>query len=519
MPFLGAKPCAFLFDADLPEFAGNYGDPIKRAFFEAMLEADPKGLASFRLKLGDLLIYSLSQRVAEVGVAPRKRGVSHYQKLVVDTERASAVIFELLDGATESWFSFDEETEVLQLATGNTYVLFVSRLAEWLRDRIDQRLRASPSYLGGFEVDLSNPLNRELFSRLLLYRHYYANRSLAFTSDLGTIADDRFELNAPGGWWCGLPFVEVFWHDEKLPPREEPEDFPDASGSPAGHRAAALLNRLQAPSHVERVARALFEGNLLQTASSGELVTFSTNVLEFQQAEIPPRKLTEYFLNEEHPRGRHKARLFRELLGITARDWRYLAAQIMDGIEQGQIDKVRVTEHGVQYRVDMPVWGVNGAVRQIRTGWLSLSGKPPRLVTALIPDDALVGDLPLPPASPLPRRGEPGTELWRAVYEEAHASGVAAASRTVPKAIIIDGRRVEREGQVGFAWIIIPDGRRAFGRWLRAEKLGHLERGKGTVVFAHNDSQSVERAAAYAHAFSRVLWRHGIESTVAVELD
>lgn len=44
-------------------------------------------------------------------------------------------------------------------------------------------------------------------------------------------------------------------------------------------------------------------------------------------ATVEATKLAGYALNPEHPKGQHKARLFRDVLAITAEDAEYLAAQ------------------------------------------------------------------------------------------------------------------------------------------------------------------------------------------------
>ena len=51
---------------------------------------------------------------------------------------------------------------------------------------------------------------------------------------------------------------------------------------------------------------------------------------EADHAEIDLRKLREYCLNPAHPRGRHKARVFRAALGIGQDDAPWLRQTILD---------------------------------------------------------------------------------------------------------------------------------------------------------------------------------------------
>jgi hypothetical protein len=54
-----------------------------------------------------------------------------------------------------------------------------------------------------------------------------------------------------------------------------------------------------------------------------------------ERATIPTDKLVRYALDPEHPRGRHKARVFASALGIR---------------KQGSCDRPRVTPLGIAYR-------------------------------------------------------------------------------------------------------------------------------------------------------------------------
>jgi hypothetical protein len=51
-----------------------------------------------------------------------------------------------------------------------------------------------------------------------------------------------------------------------------------------------------------------------------------------ERAILDLSKLKDYCLNPGHPRGRHKARLFRKSLGLTRDDGQWLRRVIMDAI-------------------------------------------------------------------------------------------------------------------------------------------------------------------------------------------
>ena len=55
-------------------------------------------------------------------------------------------------------------------------------------------------------------------------------------------------------------------------------------------------------------------------------------LLNARGAIIELAKIRDYCLSPDHPRGRHKARVFREALGLTVDDAEWLRHKIMDGI-------------------------------------------------------------------------------------------------------------------------------------------------------------------------------------------
>ena len=102
------------------------------------------------------------------------------------------------------------------------------------------------------------------------------------------------------------------------------------------------------------------------------------------QAIIDPRKLTDYVLSSEHDDGKHKAVLFRELLGITADR----VDLLIDGLRQAAIDADvqpgRLDRYGQRYVVDFDLLGPAGRAL-VRAVWIVPSGQTlPRLVTCYI---------------------------------------------------------------------------------------------------------------------------------------
>ncbi len=84
-------------------------------------------------------------------------------------------------------------------------------------------------------------------------------------------------------------------------------------------------------------------------------------------AEIPMQKLIGYCLNPEHSGGKHKARVFLSVLGITAENADVLKQLIQTAAIGGEVVQQDSTPFGNQFKVD---WTVpNTEAIQLRTIW------------------------------------------------------------------------------------------------------------------------------------------------------
>ncbi len=74
----------------------------------------------------------------------------------------------------------------------------------------------------------------------------------------------------------------------------------------------------------------------------------------FNSIELQIEKLRDYCLSETHPRGRHKARVFRSRLGLVAADAELLRQTLLDAALNRQVD-LRPTDaddYGQRYVLD-----------------------------------------------------------------------------------------------------------------------------------------------------------------------
>lgn len=103
-----------------------------------------------------------------------------------------------------------------------------------------------------------------------------------------------------------------------------------------------------------------------------------------EQAILDIRKIEEYCLNSEHPRGRHKARLFRELIGLSGADSAWLRLTLLAAVRTADAVQLDGDRFGNRWRVDVLV-SRHGRSAVIRTVWIVRIGEElPRFVTCWV---------------------------------------------------------------------------------------------------------------------------------------
>lgn len=500
---------AFIFDADHVSFAksgvDDYGTPCEDAFLQALAASDEARECCSQVRRGDVLARNLALRLkrfvrVEEARQKERSALSESRHYGVDPRALAVVVGDLADSLNSLWCSVDLAELPHRLTATNVYCLAVFPMRLSLVKRIDERLRSYQPYVGAVELDAGNPIHVRLFSHLLECI-YFSGRKMCVSR-----------------WWTGegvhefgsdptrcFDLVELPYDDfqRTAPP------FPTVNTlSDRGAASARRLAEVTRASHFEKVANEL--AHAARGRSDQRAVDVRVVLPDDQQLDVPVTKLLGYSLNADHPSGRHKARLFSELLGIDAKHWRYLAYQLVDGLAQAQLDRTRVTDHGVQYGALIQVAGLNRKTCTVETAWIIRESGPAQLVTAF---PAVRAKQQKGVAASLPWVPEEASERWLAIYTAACERATQAAEACVPTPMQIDGFGIELEGLCGGASVRL-DGRGAFARWLTSQGYAYKRYGRGVSVPAHVKSQSADRAEAYAKAFSRVLWLNGIDGAV-----
>lgn len=509
------KPTLFLFDSDHPRSGSAYGHKFDSAFLRALKSIDQANATRSLVLRGDLLLDSLCYKPSRVAsqdwTKPKRTGQptrSSSIELSADLDLFKVLIGDLTDAFGIQWHTLDlvklPET-LMQLHT--LYCVFLPTLPLPYHSAVDERLRRHPYYIGAVNPDLTNPLQRELFV-VSLRRDAFIDRGVVYIA-------------------CGIEEVSAaYFHGADdyssqgivaLSPEEFTKQSPSIcfSGELTA-RAMVTLTRLQNRKGLnihERLANELFS---LETSRKGQAL-YDWDLKQLPNApdevDVHARKVTDYLLNQMHDEGWSKAKFFEKEMGITRDDWRFLHGQLIDALAAASFDDIRLDEYGIRFSAVLPIRGRNRDTAMVNTAWIIRPKERASLVTAFPGAKGIAPDIGA--ASPAVVSPDlEGTERWQAIFELATKAGRLAEAQCVPTPMKISGGELIMDGECGGAYVRVSDARRGFARWLKTQKHGSRDFRGGVSVYAETNSQSADRAAAYAEAFARVLRRNGIECSV-----
>lgn len=103
-----------------------------------------------------------------------------------------------------------------------------------------------------------------------------------------------------------------------------------------------------------------------------------------ERAVVDIVKLRDYCLSATHPRGRHKARKFGALLGMTVADAADLRAAVLEAVSHADAMETDSDEFGRRFVVDFAL-SYHGRTARIRTAWIVRRGEDfPRLTSCYV---------------------------------------------------------------------------------------------------------------------------------------
>jgi len=103
-----------------------------------------------------------------------------------------------------------------------------------------------------------------------------------------------------------------------------------------------------------------------------------------ERALVDVEKLRDYCLSQTHPRGRHKARVFAEALGMTTVNAEELRRLILAAALVSDATLAERDDYGQRYVVDFSI-NRTGLEARVRTSWIVRRGEDfPRLTSCYV---------------------------------------------------------------------------------------------------------------------------------------
>ena len=103
-----------------------------------------------------------------------------------------------------------------------------------------------------------------------------------------------------------------------------------------------------------------------------------------ERALVDMRKLRDYCLNAEHPRGQHKARVFKRALGWTADQAEDVRHRLSQAALREDATFLAADDYGQRYALDFAIQGVSGVVT-VRSLWIVRRGEDfPRFASCYV---------------------------------------------------------------------------------------------------------------------------------------
>lgn len=419
------------------------------------------------------------------------------------------IVAEFAEARREAWHRGDLQAIDTALSHHGLDGYAVSSIDVVTAELLHHILLESTHYLGAIEVDMGHPIMRDLLWSYLIPAYELIGTKLGFV-DLLPSEEDRESLDE-SGWWRDVGATNLYWTTDSDDAYQHPDPIDIPPASLRGHRAFTNLQRIMAPTVRERILDEFAVNPAKLPADTGAFCARPFPGSDF--VVVPEAKLRHYALDLQHDTGKHKARLFRDLLGIYADDWQYLAEQLRRGVRQAPaLREVRSDQYGVRFDVVTAVQGRNGAIKPVLSGWIVKPGMPATLTTTLPAARGTCADAG-PDAVPI----LPSTDFgdWSLLWRVASAAADQAADLVVPYPIIaVDGnqRQYVLAGATGLADVRIRDASHGFGQWLlttgRASSCGESAAEISAPV------EGCDAAAAWAQTFADVVGWHGIRCAV-----
>lgn len=488
----------YLFNAD--EIGEDYGYVCNKTLLEFILNRDS---VYSRIYSGDVLVHSLCEQISEVN----KTGNTTRISMITDKEFYISLLTELVNSIKNRCNTICEKNLYKLLANQNIYGVILTNHQYDLYVNIDKVLKDFSGYVGAFELDMGNPLHIILFLELMIYNGFLKQNTLYIEDGYG-LDEDIIPEWAKNNAMINIDVVS----NEVFAAQEPPLTFPVELSS-SGERVRNIVMLKGEKDHYQKICYGLLENE------EKDFHYMVNGKLSYDKIVVPKEKFVKYALDFEHEKGgKEKAKLFRDLLGITKENWRYLVAQIENGLVDGKLCNVRRDDYGIKYHIDIPIKGLNGISKNVRTAWIAKENGIVALVTVYIASEKEQHNID--GIEPCIVDEVEKDDFFEILYNLADSEATKAVAKVIPTPMFFKGY-VEpvMEGICGYACIVIKDARKKFVRWLKKKNIGDKGYHGGWIIWAKTHSQSYEKEKVYAETFAKILQQNGIECSVSAGLD
>ena len=387
----------------------------------------------------------------------------------------ATLVGDLCDAFADQPNTLDLEALWGLLGRRNVWCVCLTDLPPDFAPGIDRRLRQHPAYVGSVEIDLGNPLQRQLFAEYL-YKDAFIQDGCVFMA-IGVEGDIEGSFDGVEEF-SGQSIIGIgdeFEFEAQAPPIDVPSEL-----SARGLVSFMRLQKRTALNVHQKIA-----SGLSTNLRAGSLAAdFSWDITQLPNAmeEVVVNAEKIIYLVTENEKNSGKDGFFRGTLGISKDNIEFFQSQLIDRLREVEYEDVRLDQYGIRFNAVLPVVGVNGSYAQIKTGWIVRPGERASLVTALPARHSLLDGVSLSNVI-LPNDIRP-PERWHRLYELACVAGLQAAMECVPTPMKIIGYPVIMDGESGGAHIVVADGRKGFAKWLKDQGHGSHYGRRGIYVAA-----------------------------------
>lgn len=446
-----SRAYAFFFDADHSELGSFYGPPCTSKIVSAAQNID-FGVKS-RVLRGDLLPHLMAYKVSSVST---EKSSIHNARVIsrgmsIDMDLYKLILCDFAESLECDWHTVNTVEFPFEIARKSIWTIVLPTITQEVAEAIDTQAKSFAPYLGATLIDTGNPVHMKLFT--LVDGAYIDEGNFYYRCEYDSEENESIAASYGANSNAILVDAKVFYKNS--PPALEMN-----KPSKRGLLSASRLEGKSKLTHNQKLALAIL-GYLHENPNIQEISFNAGEGSEKLEFYCDENKVKNYLLNPDHPVGGPKAKFFTNFLEIKREDWRYLADQISGAMSTALIFRVKNTDFGINHGAFIGIRGRNDRSAILQTGWMVKSGESPRLVTAYPHSEPLDAEFELPLQNIVPLELN-GSAKWADLYRRAHEAGEKSAHLCTPTPMTLSGYSPIFAGECGFAWVIIPDARRAW---------------------------------------------------------